>query len=299
VSAVLSILGSAVTLLFAGLMFLAGFFVTPEQDASPSHIPLKPMTAVMAAVLVALSAWGISTGIAIFLRHRWARISILIFAGLLTFMSAGGMLTILVIQLPATPQRDVMPMIRLGMAAFYVVLAAIGVWWLVLFNRSRTKEYFAGQVVPASERARPLSVSVIAWFLLISGALTASSAIFRLPAIMFGIVLTGWATLPLCAAYAAVQIYLGTGLLRLREGARVGTIAYLCFNAVNTAVSLVRPGYTEMMRQLQIAKPKFFPSGAATAVVGPIWLFALLAAALCAVAIFFLVRRAPAFARNQ
>jgi hypothetical protein len=85
----------------------------------------------------------------------------------------------------------------------------------------------------------------------------------------------------------------------LREGARVGTIAYLCFNAANTAVSLVRPGYTEMMRQLQIAKPKFLPSGAATAVVGPIWLFALLAAALCAVAIFFLVRRAPAFARNQ
>ena len=298
-SAVLSILGSAVTLLFAGLMFLAGFFVTPEQDASPSPIPLKPMTAVMAAVLVALSAWGISTGIAIFLRHRWARISILMFAGLLTFMSAGGMLTILVVQLPAMPQSDVMPMIRLGMAAFNVVLAAIGVWWLVLFNRSRTKEYFAGQIVPASERARPLSVSVIAWFLLISGALTASSAIFRLPAIMFGIVLTGWATLPLYAAYAAVQIYLGTGLLRLREGARVGTIAYLCFNAVNTSVSLVGPGYTEMMRQLQIAKPKFFPNGAATAVVGPIWLFALIAAALCAVAIFFLVRRAPAFARNQ
>ena len=145
-----------------------------------------------------------------------ARKSILIFAALLTFMSAGGMLTILVIQLPATPQSDVMPMIRLGMAAFYVVLAAIGVWWLVLFNRSRTKEYFAGQVVPASERARPLSVSVIAWLLLISGALTASSAIFRLPAIMFGIVLTGWATLPLCG------LRRGADLPRHRSAALAG-----------------------------------------------------------------------------
>ena len=94
------------------------------------------------------------------------------------------------------------------------------------------------------------------------------------------------------------QIYLGTGLLRLQERARVGTIGYLCFGAVNTTVSLVRPGYAEMMRQLQIAQPNFFPVGAATPMAGPIWLFALLAAAFCAVPIFFLVRRAPAFARN-
>ena len=288
------------TLLFAGLMLLAGFFATPPQDSPTSPIPLKPMMAIVAAVFVALSAWGISTGIAIFLRRRWARISILVFAVLLTFMSVCAMLMILVIQLPARSQSNVvalMPTIRLGMAAFYGVLAAIGVWWLVLFNRGRTKEYFAGQE-PASESARPLSVSVIAWFLLIGLALTASSAIFRFPVILFGMVLTGWATLALYAPCAVAQIYLGTGLLRLQERARVGTIGYLCFGAVNTTVSLVRPGYAEMMRQLQIAQPNFFPVGAATPMAGPIWLFALLAAAFCAVPIFFLVRRAPAFARN-
>src|SRR5262249_19651119 len=135
--------------------------------------------------------------------------------------------------------------------------------------------------------------------LLIGVPFTASSAIFRFPAILFGIVLTGWAALALYAACAAAQIYLGTGLLRLREKTRVGTIGYLCFGAVNNAFSLVRPGYAEMIRQLQIAKPKFFPAGLATAVVDPIWLFALLPTAFCAVSIFFLVRRAPAFARNQ
>ena len=64
-------------------------------------------------------------------------------------------------------------------------------------------------------------------------------------------------------------------------------------------VSVVRPGYSEMIRQLQIAEPRFFPAGAATPVAGPIWLFALLGAVFCAVPILFLVRRAPAFARNQ
>src|SRR5262249_334438 len=150
-----------------------------------------------------------------------------------------------------------------------------GVWWLVLFNRSRTKEYFAGQLVPASESVRPLSVTVIAWCLLIGVPFTASSAIFRFPAILFGLVLTGWAMLALYVACAATPIYLGTGLLRLRERARVGTTGYLCFSSVNTAVSLVRPGYVELMRQLQIAKPEFLPASAVTAVVRPIWLFAL------------------------
>jgi len=300
VSAVLSILGSAVTLLLAGVMWLAGFFITPEPNAPSSPIPLKSTTAVMAAVFVALSAWGISTGIAIFLRRRWARISILAFATLLTFISACGMLVILFIQLPATPQHNVgalMPMLRLGMTAFYGVLVVIGVWWLVLFNRNRTKEYFAGHE-PASESTRPLSITVIACSLLIGMAFTASSAIFLLPAILFGVVLTGWASLALYGACAAAQIYLGTGLLRLREGARVGTIAYLCFGAVNNTVSLLRPGYAEMMRELQIAKPIFFPAGAATTVVSPTGLFALSAAAIGAVFIFFLVRRAPAFGKS-
>ena len=62
VSAVLTILGSAMTLLLAGLMLLAGFFAQPPHY---SPIPLKPVMAVMAAFFVALSAWGISTAIAI------------------------------------------------------------------------------------------------------------------------------------------------------------------------------------------------------------------------------------------
>ena len=130
-------------------------------------------------------------------------------------------------------------MIRWGMAAFYALLTVIGVWWLVLFNRSRTKDYF-GRQEPVSERARPLSVSVIAWCLLVGAACMVPSLIFRFPAVLFGIFLTGWVTLAVYTAFAAAQIYLGTGLLHLREQARVGAIGYFCFGAVNSAVSLVR-----------------------------------------------------------
>ena len=296
-SAVLTILGSAMTLLLAGLMLLAGFFAQPPQNTPPSPIPLKPMMAVMAAFFVALSAWGISTAIAVFLRRRWARISILVFAVLLTFMSAGGMLAILFVQLPTTSNSDAarfMPVVRLGMAAFYGVLTSIGVWWLVLFNRSGTKEYFAGQG-PVSESARPLSISVIAWYMLVGAAFMVLAAILRFPAVLFGAVLTGWVTLAVYGVWAAAQIYLGTGLLSLQQGARVGSIALFCFAAANGAVSMLGPGYAEMIRQMQIAMPKLFLAGTQTAMPGPMWVFALLATAGCAVPIFFLVRRRPAF----
>ena len=255
------------------------------------------MMAIMAAVMVAFSAWGISTAIAIFLRRRWARVSILVFAVLLTFMSGAGTIAILFIQLPATPNTDsaaIMPVVRLGMAAFYGVLTAIGVWWLVLFNRSRTKEYFAGQG-PVIESARPLSIGVIAWWLLAGGAFMVVAALLRLPAMLLGAVLTGWVTLVVYGAWAAVQIYLGLGLLSLRQAARVGSIAFFCFGAANCAVSMLGPGYAEMMRQTRIAMPRLFPAGAPAALPGPIWVFVLLTTACCAVPIVFLVRRKPAF----
>jgi hypothetical protein len=296
-SAVLAILGSAMTLLLAGLMLLAGFFAPPPRNAPPSPIPLKPLMAVMAAVLVAFGAWGISTAVAIFLRRRWARVSILIFAVLLTFVSGPGMLVILFVPLPAAPNSDaaaIMPIVRLGIAAFYGVLTAIGVWWLVLFNRSRTKEYFAGQG-PVSESARPLSISVIAWYMLIGAAFLVVMAILRLPAMLFGAVLTGWVAPAVYATWAAAEIYLGTGLLRLQQGARVGSIGLFCFGAANGVVSLVGPGYAGMMRQMQIAMPRLFPAGVPTAMPTPVWVFALLAMGSCAVPIFFLVLRRPAF----
>jgi hypothetical protein len=297
VSAVLTILGSAMTLLLAGLMLLAGFFAQPPQDAPPSPMPLKPVMAVMAAFLVALTAWGISTAIAIFLRRRWARISILVFAVLLTFISAGGMLAILFVQLPATPNNDAarfMPVVRLVIAAFYGALTAIGVWWLVLFNRSRTKEYFAGQG-PVIESARPLSISLIAWYMLAGGVFMVLTAVLRLPAMLFGVVFTGWLALAVYAVWAAAQIYLGTGLLSLQHRARIGSIALFCFGAANGVISFVGPSYAEMMRQMQIAMPRLFLAGAQTAVPGPRWVFALLTMAGCAVPTFFLVRRRPAF----
>jgi len=294
-SAVISILGSVTCLLFAGLMLFTAFFAPPPPEAQPSPIPLKPVLAVIAAVAVACSAWGIATAVGIFLRRQWARISILVFASLLTLMCGGGVLAILFVPLPQTPevQPAVFSIIRLSIALLYGALAAIGIWWLVLFNRPHAREYFAA-LEPMHERARPLSVSVIAWYLLIATPFVAAPLLLRLPAVVLGALISGPAAVAVYAAYAAIHVYLGLGLLSLREPARIGTIGYFGFAMLNSLVTFVKPGYAEVMRQMQSTMPRLFASGTPPA-AQPMWAFALMGAAVVAIPIYFLVRCREAF----
>ena len=115
--------------------------------------------------------------------------------------------------------------VRWGIAASYGTLALIGAWWLVLFNTRATKQYFAERE-PARERARPLSVSIIGWYLLICAAGTALAAVLRVPTMLFGLIVTGWSAVAVCTALVAIDIYLGAGLLRLHERARLWSIVY-------------------------------------------------------------------------
>jgi len=293
-SAVLAILGSVATLLMAGMMTWGMFHAKLPRDAGMPPVALKVMGAAMGAVSAGLGVWGIWTAVGIFRRRGWARISILVFAALLVFMGAGALLAVLVMPFPVTPGVSVsaraMENVRWGIAGFYGAVGLIGVWWLILFNRGATKEYFAGRE-PESESARPLSVSIIGWYLVIGGAGSVLGAAVPVPAVLFGLLFTGWLKLAVCAAYIAVGIYLGIGLLRLREQARLWSIVYFCALAANTVVSLARPG---IMQQMQRAMPAFFPA-AAMPQLERMWVYGLIGAAACAVPIWFLVRRRAAF----
>jgi hypothetical protein len=189
-----------------------------------------------------------------------------------------------------------MDTIRWGIGGFYGVLAAIGVWWLVLFNLGSTKRYFA-QYAPSEPSARPLSVSIIGWYLLISSLFLAAMAVLRMPAFVFGAVITGWGGLAVYAVFAGAQILLGAGLLRLREQARMGSIGYFCLMALNSAVTMGLPGYADKMQTMMREMPKLFPAGVPPQIPQPGWLFALVGTAFLAVPVGFLVRRRAAFGK--
>jgi hypothetical protein len=302
-SAVITILGSVAALLFAALMLWTGFFVPPPENALEQPVPLKAIMAALAIFFTVFSLWGFVTGVSIFRRRPWARISIVIFSVLLVGMGGSALLGILFIKLPqnaaVTPQM--MLGIRLGIASFYAAMTIIGAWWLLLFNSNRAKQYFLESAAPVvaatSEAGRPLSISIIAWYLVISTLATATAAILRVPGMLFGAIITGWAALAVYTAFTAVNIYLGTGLLQLQEPARLGAIVYFVIVAANSVVTVLLPDFAGRMRLLQDAFPRFLRWSQQQPVpLDGSWGFALIGALIAAVPIWFLVRRRAAFA---
>src|SRR5580700_9929624 len=99
VSAILSILGSALSLLVAGSMVWAGFRVPPDTPPE-SPFPIKALLLVMAAFFIGFSGWGAATAIGIFRRRGWARLSMIVFACLLVGMGGSALVGILFIHMP-------------------------------------------------------------------------------------------------------------------------------------------------------------------------------------------------------
>ena len=311
VSAVLTIIGSVATLLFAGLMLWTGFFVPPPETGAEPPVPLKPIMAVLAVFFTAFSVWGFVTAAGIFRRRAWARLSIIIFSVLLVGMGGSALLGTLFVKWP--PNANITPQmvlyIRLGIGAFYGAMTVVGVWWLLLFNSSRGKQYFAesgagisGTGIPAGvppEDGRPLSISIIGWYLLVSTLFTAIAAILRLPGMLFGAVITGWVALAVYTAFTAVNLYLGTGLLQLQEPARVGSILYFLIVVANSVVTVLLPDFPGRMRAMQDAFPRFLSWSQQQPIpVDGVWGFALIGALFASVPIWFLVRRRAAFVRT-
>jgi hypothetical protein len=294
-SAGLAIFGSATGLAIAGFTLYSTLVMHPPPGSAPPF-PMAVVGLVVAALFAFLSAWGIWTAIGIFRRRGWARVSIVVFAVLLTIMGVGAALTILFMPLPVAEglNQGRMDAVRWGVAGFYGLLVAIGVWWLVLFNLSSTKEYFA-QDASYETGARPLSVSVIGWYLLAGSLFMVAGAVIRAPAFFFGAVVRGWGGFAVYMIFAGTQILLGRGLLRLEERARVGAIAYLCLTALNAVLTLTPPGLAAKMQILQREMLWLFPAGTTTQAAQPGWVTVLIGIAYAALPIWFLVRQRTAF----
>lgn len=295
VSAILAILGSAAALLFAGFMVWSALRASRLETAVDSPLPLKAIMLTMAVLFAVFSAWGVSTAIGIFRRRGWARLSMIVFALLLVGMGGSALVGILFIKMPDTGNVSpaTMQNVRVGIAAFYGAMAVIGAWWLLVFNSSPTKQYFAER--PAAPESRPLSISIIGWYLLLSSVGTAAAAILRVPGILFGLIITGWAALAIYTVLTAVQIYLGAGLLQLQEPARVASIVWFGLLALNPVVTVAMPGFAGRMQIVQQALPAFLRGGQPSMPLEGTGGLMLAGTLIVTVPIWFLVRRRAAF----
>jgi len=95
------------------------------------------------------SVFGIATGIGLLYLRNWARISVLIWSGLLVFFGTIGIPVAYLTSFSPTPNAPALPPESMQVVRWILLVICglpllIGGWWLVLFNRKSVKAHFAG-----------------------------------------------------------------------------------------------------------------------------------------------------------
>jgi hypothetical protein len=294
VSAIVAGLGSIVTLLFAVLSIASLFLVTPQPQ--PPNAPQLVIAA--AAMCVAFAVIGMWTAVGLFRLRSWARTSILIFAGFVVVGCLFCLLLTMAVPLPPEFSASTRRTARLTMALMFAIPLVIGVWWLIQFNAPSTKAAFASPIAGAAS-PRPMSITVIALMTLVGAASCILGILTRTPAFLFGSTLNGWSAGVVWAIFGALSLFIGKGLLDLREEARILAIGWFGFSLAHTSLVMLVPPWRKGLLQIQQGldqnpqHPIPFDLGILTTVM-----FAS-GAIVSALAIWFLVRHHAAFGRTE
>jgi cbb3-type cytochrome oxidase subunit 3 len=183
--------------------------------------------------------------------------------------------------LPVTPGMDatqahsLQTAARVGVAVIAVLFAAmmaIGVWWLVYFNLKSVRAAFAGTTGDLAENRRPLLLSVYA-VLLIAGVIALSFPVYmHLPAVLFALILRGWASTAFYVCCAVLNVAVGIGLWRLREWARRLALVVIAFGFVQCCFYLFRPTLIEQFTE-ETDRAMKLPAASPSYLQGPMHIF--------------------------
>ena len=242
VSAVLLILLSLFQVLGAALMTLSGVIeshglaVAATTNAPPKPAWLPWVSFGMAALCAGLAALGITTSIGLFRMRRWARYLVLIIGGCLAVFCVPGMLMMLVMTLVPLPMpaaadpahahtiQFFSKIIFVVISLFSAALAAIGIWWLVYFNRKAVREAFAGMTGSFAPSRRPLLISVLSVLDIVGAVMCTIMAFIPFPFLILGFTVRGPEKTLVLLAFAAANAFAGIGLWRLLEAGRLTAI---------------------------------------------------------------------------
>lgn len=325
ISVVVVIAGSAFTIL-CGALALAGSAVISKLSP-PANVPfnLGSVLIVEAIFIFAFGAWGLASGIGLIYLKQWARISLLVFAGILVCIFVPGAAMMAVIPLPASHDPNLpsnfMTVMRIGMALFYGMFAALGGFWLYFFNKRTVKvqfqtmqpvpesaagDLFVGTAVPVVDQpARPLSITIIGWFLLISCALSPLFLLlnhallpgFQFPFYFLGFFFFGRGAYMVLIVWMAAQMVAAAGLLKLKNWGLFGTIGLQCLTVANLALLAGIPGhrarFQQIMEAMMASMNTRMPQPAPFAF--PVWGGFAMSLPIVLVILYFLITRRHAF----
>lgn len=294
ISAVFLILGSVLTALVGGVMFLAHSLAPPTTPQPPFANFIMYATS---ALFFGCAVWGAFTVAGLFRMRRWARISILII-GALAAIFCGlslAMLYFVAQQVPQFEFRGRAGMILGIVTVLYSLPILVGLWWLIYFNSAPVKAAFLEGYVPPRGPQRPLSIAVIAWHFVVFGMLTPVALWYHLPAFLFGLLLTGWTAALIYCSLAVIELWIGIELLRLKARALTAAACFLVFGMVHSVVvAFIPDSAAKISAAMRSLSPEVASQAGAITPPSPI-LNALLGVLLMALPLYYLVTRREAF----
>jgi hypothetical protein len=289
-----AILGSISALLFVALAVASLFIETPQPKPANS----TQLVVAVALMVVALASLGFVTSIGLFRLQPWARTSILVFAGFVAVGSFFGLLGAMAMPIPPGFSADTARIFRLSVGLVFGVPFAIAIWWLIQFNTQSTKAAFASPMAGA-ESTRPLSIMVIAWASLAGGASCVFAILTQAPVFLFGAILNGWIAGVIYAVFGALSLYIGKGLLELREEARILGIGWFGFSLIHSSLVILVPSLRGRMLAMQRGLEQNQPNPIPFDQVMMMNVAFAFSAIVGAAAIWFLIRNRAVFGRAE
>ena len=267
----------------ASLLFVSR--IAPTDKGVPFPGAARAMASVTWLFLFLVAIFGIFVGAGILRRRNWARISILIWGGLMTCFSAIAMvatffaMNYLAPTMPnAAEAAPVLAVIKWVLALFYAIPLGVGIWWLILFTRQAIVEEFnpllarfhPGKTLDASGfpqeplpppsyvpggPACPLPLLIIAGFDIFSGAsmltllVVPYSFISSVPLFLFGHAFHGGVSLLFFVLLGIVYAVCGVGIIKLKPWALDPLIWCKALFFLSGIVTLLNPQFVSTMKE--------------------------------------------------
>ena len=257
---VVGILVSLVAILIA-VVAIAGMSMMPPANGSPAIPPFaKPLAIAMMGFFAGLAIFGIFTSVGVLHLKKWARVSMLIWGGVMVVFCGLALLFAAFGPLPEAPADSPMtfPFLRLLLMLVYGIPFLIGVWWLLLFNRHDVKEQFLaaapsdGQLPAPAQPRCPLPLAILAGFSIFSAGFSLLLPFTNFPVnvILFGYRVHGAVGVALFFLSAGLVLAGAIGMLRLKRWSYPLMLGQYFFWMASGTVTLVSPSYDRNMQEI-------------------------------------------------
>jgi hypothetical protein len=256
---IIGILVSLFTILIA-VASIAGMSMMPPNNAAAIPPFAKPLAIVMMVLFGGLAIFGIFTSVGVLRLKNWARVSMLVWGGVMAAFCGVILLFMAFAPFPDMPADTSVsfPFLRILICVVYGIPFLIGFWWLLLFNQSAVKEQFLAvaasddQPPPAPQPRCPLPLAILAGFSIFSAGFTLLLPFTNFPVnlILFGYRFHGALGVALFYISAGLLIVGAAGMLRLKRWSYNLVLGQYFFWMASGTITLISPSYDRNLQEI-------------------------------------------------